>query len=406
MKVTRRLFLAGSMLGGTAFALTSQAWAQDDKFVIGASLSMTGPFAQFGEMTERALRAGINQVNNTGGILGRQVELVVRDDNGNPGRALLAVKELVEEQKVDFLYPETLSGLVVSVLPYTTEQKVFTATVGATPEIGDGAKFPYSFQLSDLATKRVPAVASALRKLGGTKAGILVSTNPATVALGEGLEQVLPEKYGIEVVGFQKFAGDAKDFVPLLQSLRDAGADIVAFDGVARDSVRIVMAGMQAIGWDAKVVGEPAVVNGDLLEQIPAEVQDQFYSVNYRVATRTGEEVSPQVQNFIEELRTFGEIENLGLSASIRDVVFLVKWAHETAQEEKGSTDAEAIKEVLENIANVDYPAEYSLMLGNPRYEGNHHSTGNADYSSFWGLIHTSELIDGTYAGEILEVTE
>ena len=407
MRITRRRFIRRTASFGAAVALAPQAWSEDRKsFVVGASLSMTGPFAQFGQLTDHALRAGIKQVNDKGGILGRKVEFMSRDDAGNPGRALLAAKELVEEQKVDFLYPETLSGLVVSVLPYLTEQKVFTATVGATPEIGDGSKFPYSFQLSDLATKRVPAVATALKELGGTKAGILVSTNPATVALGDGLQKVLPEKYGIQAVANLKFAGDAKDFAPLLQSIRDAGADIVAFDGVSRDSVRIVMSGVQSIGWRAKIVGEPAVVNGDLLEQIAPEVQDQFYSVNYRVATRSGAGVSDRMADFIKELRSFGPIQSLGLSASIRDVVFLVKWANETAQQQKGSTDAEAVKQVLENIASADYPADYALMLGNPRYAGNRHNTGEADYSTFWGLIHPSPLVDGTYEGVPLNVVE
>ena len=93
------------------------------------------------------------------------MQLIVRDDATNPGRALLAAKELVSEQKVDLLYPGIISGTTMAALPFTTAQKVVTISNGASPQIGDVAKFPYSFQLADLVTKRIPPLAAAIKRL-------------------------------------------------------------------------------------------------------------------------------------------------------------------------------------------------------------------------------------------------
>jgi branched-chain amino acid transport system substrate-binding protein len=387
-------------------AFWARSPAADDKpFRIGAVLPRTGPYSQFGDLVEQGMRVGVKRVNAMGGILGRKVELVFRDDASNPGRTVLAAKELLGEQQVDFLYPEIISPLVLAVLPYTTEQKALTITQGASPQVGDAAKFPYSFQYGDLALKRAPAMVAAMKKLGGQKVGILVSTNPATVAVGDALAADLPKRYGMQVAGYKQFTVDVKDLASQLQTLRDAGADIVAFDGPARDNVRVVMTGMQTLGWNAKVVSEPSNLFGDLTEQVPESVQKQYFSVNYRVGTRTGA-ASPPLDAFIKELKEIGPIQNLPFNAWAHDIVFLVKWAHETAKKEKGNTSGDALKAVLENIGNSEYPSAYSLMLGNPRYTAKDHTTGQADYSKLWGLIHVSKPIDGRYEGEDLAVKE
>src|SRR5258708_332243 len=90
---------------GMSCAATALAMDTDKPFRIGAVLSKTGAYSQYGDFTEQGLRVGIKEVNDRGGILGRKIELFIRDDASNPGRSLLAAKELLTGQKVDFLYP-------------------------------------------------------------------------------------------------------------------------------------------------------------------------------------------------------------------------------------------------------------------------------------------------------------
>lgn len=409
MKFPRRHFIriASSCVLGASLVLPGLAAAQaagGEPFRIGVVLPKTGPYSQYGDFTEQGILVGIDQINAAGGILGRKVEAIIRDDASNPGRSLLAAKELLSEQKVDFLYPEIISGLALAVLPYASEQRVFTISNGATPQIGDAQKYPYSFSLSDLAPMRIPAMAAALTKLGGKRVGILVSTNPPQVALGDGLHANLQARYGLEVVGYEKFGIKSTDYTPQLQALKDAGADIIAFDSTAREGVRNVMTSMQTLGWNAKVVGLPAMLYGDLTEQIPASVQGQFYAVNYRVGTRGAAPMTPEMTQTLEAMKKIRPIQNLAVAAIARDTMWLAKWAYETAQKESGNTSAESLSKAMESVGARDYPKEYALVFANPGYKPGLHTTVAADYSKLWGLVRVSKPVDGTYEGEALEL--
>lgn len=400
----RLRFLATATLALAAALAGPAAFAQAKTFKFGVVLPKTGAYSQYGDFIEHGMQVGVDEVNALGGINGRKVELVIRDDASNPGRALLAAKSLLSEEKVDVLYPEVISGLALAVVPYTTEQKVFTLSNGAAPQIGEAAKFPYSFQFSDLASQRAPAMAAALKKLGGKKVGILVSTNPPQVALGDALNADLKAKYGLEVAGYQKYGIDAKDYTPQLQALKDAGADIIAFDSTSREGVRNVMTSIQTLGWNVKVIGLPAMLYGDLTEQIPESVQKQFYAVNYRIGTRTAAGIAPNTTRFLAAMKKIRPVSNLALGAIARDTVFLAKWTYETAQKESGNTQPDSLKKALESIGTRQYPADYALVFANPKYTATEHTTNNADYTHFWGLVRASKLLDGTYEGEDLEV--
>jgi branched-chain amino acid transport system substrate-binding protein len=397
-KIALALGVAATLASASQASLAADTRA----FVVGVTIPKSGPAAQFGPLVESGMVVAIKHINEEGGILGRKVELLVRDSASNPQRAVLAAKELVEEQKVDYLFPEIVSGLALAVLPYTTERKVLTITNASAPKIGDAKEFPYSFQYGDLASKRAPAMASAMKKLGGKRVGILVSTNPGNIATGEQLQAELPSKFGMQVAGYRTYDGNAKDLTAQLQALRDAGADIIAFDAAIRDSIRAVMTSIQTLGWNVQVVCGVAPLSGDLKELVPASVASQFRAINYRVGTRTGPS-RPEFQQFVAELRKAGPISNIAFPAIARDILYMVKYSYDKAAKEKGGATADNVKAVLESIGSAkDFPARYSLVLGNPRWTPADHTAANVDYSKLWGLVRVSTPVDGVYEGEEL----
>lgn len=409
VRPTRRRVLQG--IGG-AVAIAASPFALRTGFAqgrkplrYGAVIPKTGPYAAYGQFVETGLLATMKQLNASGGIMNRKVELLLRDDASNAGRSLLAAKDLVEGEKVDFLMPEIVSGLALAVLPYATSRKLVTVTGAVAPKIGDPAAFPYSFQCAaGNADTIYPAMATAIRDLGGKKVGILMSTNPSMTALTEALVKNLEPKYGLKVVETLTFSAETQDLSPQLQRLKDAGADIVAFSSPARENVRTVMTGIQTLGWNVNVVSEVSPLSGDLTTQIPGPVQSRFFAVNYRVGTRSGPP-SKGLADFIAALREQGPIDNLAVSVLTRESVMLTKWGYETALKEKGNIDPDTVKAVLESLSKRDdYPADYSYTVGNPRYTPTDHTLKNANFANLWGLIHTSPAVDGGYAGTDLVV--
>ena len=404
--IRRQLIVLGLAFGTQALLMQQTALAQGNALRMGVILPQSGAASQFAGPIQAGIEVAQKKINGAGGIAGRKLEIVYRDSGTNPQRALLAARELVEEQKVDVLYPDAISGLTLAILPYTTEKKILTITQGSAPKIGDVKGFPYSFQMGDVSSKRAPAIAAALRKLGGRKVGILVSTNPSNLANGEQLRTEIPAK-GMEVAGFKTFSPGAMDLSANLQALRDAGADSIAFDSTSRESIRTLMVGIQTLGWKAQVVSGLAALSGDLTSVVPAPVSGQFHATYYRAGTRTGGVLNPELQSFVAELRKSGPINNFGFSLTARDLVYTIKWGAEKAAKMPGGITSDNIKAAFESIGTAtDYSAKYSIALGNPGWTKRDHTTTNVNYSKFWGLVRTSAAVDGMYEGEELNFSD
>lgn len=84
--------------------LAMPAQAAEDPIKVGLVAALSGQSAKSGEAITRGLTIAIEEINASGGILGRPVELVRRDDESNPSKGLLAARELVQREDVAVLF--------------------------------------------------------------------------------------------------------------------------------------------------------------------------------------------------------------------------------------------------------------------------------------------------------------
>src|SRR6195256_3784701 len=94
--ISRRLLLAGAALSLTVVA---PAFA-DDTIKLGLVAAMSGQSAKSGEAIVRGLSLAIDEINAKGGLLGKKVELLARDDESNPAKGVIAARELVQREQV------------------------------------------------------------------------------------------------------------------------------------------------------------------------------------------------------------------------------------------------------------------------------------------------------------------
>lgn len=97
--ITRRVLLAAA--ASAALALPAIA---DDTIKLGLVAAMSGQSAKSGEAIVRGLSVAIDEINAKGGVLGKKLELVVRDDESNPAKGVVAARELVQREKVAALF--------------------------------------------------------------------------------------------------------------------------------------------------------------------------------------------------------------------------------------------------------------------------------------------------------------
>ena len=106
MPLTRRRFATGTAgtLSLAASGLARPAIAQSGPILIGWMGALTGPLAAPSIGFDRGTKWVVEQINSTGGIKGRQIEIVARDTQGDPTKAVNATQELIARQKVHAIW--------------------------------------------------------------------------------------------------------------------------------------------------------------------------------------------------------------------------------------------------------------------------------------------------------------
>ncbi len=127
MPSTRRPLLAALLAASASWALLpagAQAQASGSTYKIGEINSYKAQPA-FLEPYKKGMELAIEQINAGGGVQGRKLQLVTRDDNGNPGDAVRAAEELLAREKVDVLMGTFLSHVGLAVSDFARQKKVF-----------------------------------------------------------------------------------------------------------------------------------------------------------------------------------------------------------------------------------------------------------------------------------------
>jgi branched-chain amino acid transport system substrate-binding protein len=144
--MNRRSWLKLSAAFGAAMFAMSGAQAQDT-IKIGEMNSYKN-FAAFLEPYKKGWELAVEQVNASGGLLGKKLEIVSRDDNGNPGDAVRMAEELMTREKVSFLIGTFPSNVGLAVASFAKEKKVlFIAAEPLTDKIVWDQGNKYTFRL-------------------------------------------------------------------------------------------------------------------------------------------------------------------------------------------------------------------------------------------------------------------
>jgi branched-chain amino acid transport system substrate-binding protein len=151
--LSRRTALQGAgALAGAAAAASLPGWpvfaqsGSDAPIRLGLQLHRTGIGAAYGRWYERTSQAAVKYVNETGGIAGRPVELVIEDDGTDPKRGAEVVEKFANQHKVDFVFGTLFSHVVIGSAPRAGELKMPYFVVSEGYHVASGGLNRYVFQ--------------------------------------------------------------------------------------------------------------------------------------------------------------------------------------------------------------------------------------------------------------------
>src|SRR5258707_6263621 len=155
MSITRRQVLAGSAVSAASLAsgLAAPAIAEKEPIRIGYLPALTGPSSSTGIGINRGTVLAVDEINAAGGINGRKIELIVRDTQSDPTKAVNAVAELSQRQKVTIIWGPLNSGEALAATPLIARDKLPMLHPCWVDELIDVKKSPMSFRIAPTNTQ-------------------------------------------------------------------------------------------------------------------------------------------------------------------------------------------------------------------------------------------------------------
>jgi branched-chain amino acid transport system substrate-binding protein len=230
-RITRSAFLVSVACAAVALAAPA-VFAQGKPIRIGVPTAMQ---LQVGRDTQDAVKMAIDDINAKGGVLGRQLEMVVADETENPETGISAIKKLTADEKVDVLIGGYTSGVTLAQLPHISSAKTIYLGVGAaSPAVQakvktDYENYKYVFRVGPLNSahqaRHLTGFVSNFVKgeLGISKIAIVGENAKWVQDLVPLLKKGATEA-GADVRATEFFDAQTSDFSPLFSKVKDSGA--------------------------------------------------------------------------------------------------------------------------------------------------------------------------------------
>jgi branched-chain amino acid transport system substrate-binding protein len=229
MPITRRHVLAGSAAGAAAFAtgLARPAIVAAEPIRIGFLPALTGPTSSTGVAINRGTILAVSELNAAGGVNGRKIELITRDTQSDPTKAVNAVAELTHKEHVHAIWGPLDSGESLAATPLIARAGIPQLDSGSVDTLIDVEKYPLAFRNS-WSNQQVGLAANhyVLDVLKLKKVAVVSDTTGYGAASIAGYVPMLKAK-GADVV----YAGSADasnpDLKPELMRMQSAGAQVI-----------------------------------------------------------------------------------------------------------------------------------------------------------------------------------
>jgi len=243
--------LAGAL---AAFATLAEA---ADTIKIGMTAPVTGPGAFSGQLQSQGAKLAVEEVNKAGGVLGRQIELIIEDDQTtNPG-GVLAFSKLAGDKDIPAFLGPIRSTQIHAMAPDVLKLGKPVMIGGTDPALTHMSNpWLFRFRPNDTYSARVIADFGT-NTIGKKKWAIVHSTDAFGTA---GMKYLVEALKGLklEPVLIQGYTNNSQDFTPVALALKQSGADVMGSYMTFESDVGILAKQMRQLGVNLTWVGSPS----------------------------------------------------------------------------------------------------------------------------------------------------
>lgn len=266
------------------------------EIVVGEFASLTGGTASFGQSSHKGTQMAIDELNGSGGLLGKKINLITEDDQSKAGEPATVVRKLISRNKIVALLGEVASSRSLEAAPIAQQARVPMISPASTnPKVTEAGD--YVFRICFIDPFQGTVLAKYALSKGWKKAAILTDVKQD---YSVGLSQFFKEYYtahGGTIVSEQSYSSGDKDFKAQLTSIKTTGPEVILASGYYTEAGLISRQSRQ-LGLNVPYLGGDGWDSPSLIEVAGDSMEGNFFSDHFSV-----EDPSPVIQNFIQKFR-------------------------------------------------------------------------------------------------------
>lgn len=202
------------------FAAFSGKQTEAGPIKIGVASLMTGDFAVVGENIEKTSKLAVKEINDAGGINGRQIELYVEDSGCTSKEGLSAAQKLINVDQVRYIVGGMCSNGTLAAAPIANPAKVLIMTpVTGGSNVDNAGEYVFRNANSDVLAGR--DIANAMIKMGYKNAAVAAEVTEYTLDIKKSFEDTFKAQGGT-IVASEEFQPNTKDYRTMISKIKDA----------------------------------------------------------------------------------------------------------------------------------------------------------------------------------------
>ena len=343
--LTRRRLIATAAAG-----LAMPALAQTAALRLGVLTPLTGAGSFDGPRMLKAMQAVATEINASGGVLGRPIELVVEDDETNPEAAVRAAHKLIDVDRVPTIMGTWASAVTTAVAPVCWESKTFLTTVSGADSI---THLPHQgFLIRTQPNNYLQATSHArfIIRHGAKRVFILSIQAPFTEPTQRYLNETLTPA-GVAITGSLIYDKDKTSYRSEVDQALKTKPDLIYLNGYAPD-VAVVLRDLFRAGYDGERFTQSYALTAKSLTDLPKDVTQGVIT-----AQPSADIDSPA---YAAAMKRLGEAAPDGYEAQATDWISIVALTIARAGEASGT----ALRDTVRKITNSDGDKVFTAVEG------------------------------------------
>lgn len=313
-----------------------------DSVVVGVLAPLSGFAAADGESAVTSIKLAAKSINDHGGLLGKQIELKVYDDQADPKQAVNFARRLVEQDHVKLVIAASYSGATLAAAPVFNKNHIPTmAAYAVAPDITKGHPYVFRVGLMGPVEGRVGAVLA--HKLGAGKVAMINLKNDFGQALEQGFKHQA-QKLKLDTVFSDTYPLGNKNFTSTLVRVKTKRPDVIYASGYYSDAANLVRQA-QSLGIRTPIIGQDGYDSPKFIELAGAAANGVYITTQL---DRDSDQ--SDVQHFLQAYKAkTGQPADMVGATGYAALEVMAK-----AVAKAGSLDGDAVRKALQGMHDVD----------------------------------------------------